>query len=94
MQGLSEAGVRITFSNAEIEVSLKRELPTWWKQFPLELRSQMISLGWDNDRIAYLRPCRIPKHLIELAAQYGYRYCYQSIKTYKIYHLDFFRTFF
>ena len=70
---LAEAGVRIVFSSVDNEVTIKRELPHWWKQFPLDLRSKMISLGWDYDRIAYLRPCRIPAQLLKLAEQYGYK---------------------
>ena len=52
-------------------VTIKSIVPPWWDEITVPVRAQFIQQGWGYERIAYLRPTRIPVHLVELAAQYG-----------------------
>jgi len=73
IDGLAEAGVRIAFSQAENMVTIKSIIPPWWNDLSVTLRAHFIQHGWHYERIAYLRPKRLPQYLIELADQHGFK---------------------
>ena len=73
VQGLTEAGVRIAFSQADNMVTIKSIIPPWWEDLSVTLRAHFIQHGWGYERIAHLRPIRLPQYLIELADQHGFK---------------------
>ena len=58
---------------ADNMVTIKSIIPPWWEDLSVSLRAQFIQHGWGYERIAYLRPVRIPQYLVELANQFGYK---------------------
>merc|ERR1711892_85859 len=73
IDGLAETGVRIGFSQAENMVTIKSIIPPWWNDLSVTLRAHLIQHGWNYERVAYLRPQRLPQYLIELADQHGFK---------------------